>query len=67
MLKPFLAQIFALRENYLLILYHACFDNTDNLPGDDDDNDDDAGDISTFDMEATDDEVTEIFRNQVAL
>ena len=48
------------------ILYHVCFDNTDSLPGDDDDDDDDdTGDISTFDMEATDDEVAEIFRKQV--
>ena len=43
------------------ILYHVCFDNTDSLPGDDNDTDD----ISTFDMEATNDEVDEIFRKQV--
>ena len=35
------------------------------LGDDDDDDDDDAGDILTFDMEATDDEVAEIFRKQV--
>ena len=40
-----------------------CFNNTDSLPGDDDD--DNTGDISTFDMEATDDEVAVIFRKQV--
>ena len=44
------------------ILYHVCFDNRDSLPGDDDD---DTGDISTFDMQATDDEVAEIFRKHV--
>ena len=33
----------------------------DSLPGDDDD-DDDTGDISTYDMQATDDEVAEIFQ-----
>ena len=49
------------------ILYHVCFDNTDSLPGDgdDDDDDDDTGDISTFDVEATHDEVAEIFKKQV--
>ena len=48
------------------ILYHVCFDNTDSLPGDDDDDDDDdTGDISTFDVEATHDEVAEILRKQV--
>ena len=46
------------------ILYNVCFDNTDSLPGDDDD-DDDTGDISTFDVEATHDEVAEILRKQV--
>ena len=49
-------------------MYHVWFDNRDSLPGDDDDDDDDdddAGDISTFDMEATDDEVAELFRKQV--
>ena len=44
------------------ILYHICFDNRDSLPGD---NDDDIGDISTSGMQATDDEVAEIFRKQV--
>ena len=48
------------------ILYHVCFDNTDSLPGDDvDDDDDDTGDISTCDVEATCDEVAEIWRKQV--
>ena len=53
-----------IHNNTILIwwLYHVCFENTDSLPGDDDD---DTGDISTFDMEATDDEVAEIFRKQV--
>ena len=46
------------------ILYHVCFDNTDSLPGDDDD-DDDTGDISTCHVEATHDEVAEIWRKQV--
>ena len=41
------------------ILYHVCFDNTDSLPGNDDD-DDDTGDIATCDVEATHDEVAEI-------
>ena len=41
------------------ILYHVCFDNTDSLPGNDDD-DDDTGDISTCHVEATHDEVAEI-------
>ena len=45
------------------ILYHVCFDNTDSLPGDNDD--DDTGDVSTFDVEATHDEVAEILRKQV--
>ena len=53
------------RPPALLLLYHVCFDNTDNLPGDDDD--DYTGDISTFDMETTDDEFVEIFRKQVTL
>ena len=39
-----------------------CFNNTDTLPGDDDD---DTADISTCDMQATDDEVVEIFRKPV--
>ena len=45
------------------------FDNTDYLPGDNNNNndDDDKGDISTYDMEAADDEVAEIFRKQVTL
>ena len=49
------------------ILYDICFDNRDSLPGDDDDDDDDndTGDISTCHMQATDDEVAEIFRKQV--
>ena len=52
------------------ILCHVCFDNRDSLPDDDDDdddddNDDDTGDISTFDVEATHDEVAEILRKQV--
>ena len=49
------------------ILYHVYFDKTDSLPGDDHDNDDDddTGDISTFDVEATHDEVAEILRKQV--
>ena len=44
------------------ILYHVSFDNKDSLPGDDDD---DTGDISTCDVEATHDEVAEIWRKQV--
>ena len=44
------------------ILYHVCFDNTDSLP---DDDDDDTGDISTCDVEATHDEVAGIWRKQV--
>ena len=40
-----------------------CFDNRDSLPGDDDD--DDTGDMSTCDMQPTDDEIAEIFRKQV--
>ena len=46
---------------------HVCFDNTDSLPGndDDDDDDDDTGDFSTCDVEATHDEVAEIWRKQV--
>ena len=49
------------------ILYHVCIGNTDSLPGDDDDDDDDddTGDISTFDVEATHDEIAEILRKQV--
>ena len=50
------------------ILYHICFDNRDSLPGDDDADDDDdneTGDMSTCDMQPTDDEVAEIFRKQV--
>ena len=46
------------------ILYHVCFDNTDSLPGDDDD-DDVTGNISTCDVETTCDEVAEIWRKQV--
>ena len=58
--------MFASRENiYLFILYNVCFKNRDRLPGDDDD-DDDTGDISTCDMEATDDEVAEIFRKHIS-
>ena len=53
--------------NIQYILYHVCCDNRDSLPGAaaaaDDDND--TGDISTCDMQATDDEVAEIFRKQV--
>ena len=49
-----------------LILYHVCCNNRESLPGDnDDDNDNDTGDMSTFDMQPTDDEVAEIFRKQV--
>ena len=54
-----------------IILYHICFDNRDSLPDDDDDDDDgddndnDTGDVSTCGMQATDDEVAEIFRKQV--
>ena len=49
------------------ILYHICFDNRDSLSGDNDadDDDNDTGDMSTCDVEATDDEVAEIFRKQV--
>ena len=46
------------------ILYHVCFHNRDSLPGDDDD-DDDTGDMSTCDMQGTDDEVAEIFRKHI--
>ena len=54
------------------IWYYICFDNRDSLPGDDDDDDDDddvddTGDISTWDMQPTDDEVPEIFKQQVTL
>ena len=45
------------------ILYHVCFDETDSLPCDDDD--DDTGAISTCDVEATHDAVAEICRKQV--
>ena len=45
--------------------------NRESLPGDDDndddDDDDDTGDISICDVQATDDEVAEIFRQQVTL
>ena len=48
------------------ILYHICFDNRDSLPGEDDDDDDnDTGDVSTCDMQPTDNEVAEIFRKHV--
>ena len=54
------------------ILYHICFDNRVSLPGggdnnddDDDDDDNDTGDISTCDMQAKDNEVAEMFREQV--
>ena len=40
-----------------------CFDNTDSLPGDDDDGD--RGAISTCGVEATHDVVAEICRKQV--
>ena len=53
------------------ILYHIFFDNRGSLPGGDDDDhdddDDDTGDMSTCDMQPTDDEVAEIFRKQVTL
>ena len=49
------------------ISYGICFDNRDSLPGGDDDDDDDTGDMSTCDMQPTDDEVAEIFRQQVTL
>ena len=48
------------------IWYFICFDNRDSLPGDDD-GDDDTCDMSTCDMQPTDDEVAEIFRQQVTL
>ena len=44
------------------IWYDICFDNRDSLPGDDDDDDDDTGNTSTCDMQPTDDEVAEIFK-----
>ena len=44
------------------MLYHVCFDKTDSLPGDDDD---DTGAISTCDVEATHGAVAEIYRKQV--
>ena len=47
-------------------IYYICFDNRDSLPGGGDD-DDDTGDMSTCDMQSTDDEVTEIFTQQVTL
>ena len=37
-------------------IYHVCFYNRESLPGGDDD-DDDTDDISTCDMQATDDEL----------
>ena len=46
-------------------IYYIYFDNRDSLPGDDDD--DDTGDMSICDMQPTDDEVAEIFRQQVTL
>ena len=46
------------------IWYYICFDNRDSLPGDDDD---DTGDMSTCDMQPTDDEVAEISKQQVTL
>ena len=48
------------------ILYNVCFKIRDSLPDDDDDDDDDKDDISTCDMEATDDEVAEIFRKHIS-
>ena len=49
------------------ILYHICFDNRDSLPGDDNDDgdDNDTCDISTFGMQATHDDIAEIFRKEV--
>ena len=51
------------------IWYNICFDNRHSLPGDDDDVDDDdgTGNMSTCDMQSTDDEVSEIFKQQVTL
>ena len=51
------------------IWYDICFDNRHSLPGDDDDvnDDDDTGNMSTCDMQGTDDEVSEIFKQQVTL
>ena len=52
------------------IWYDICFDNRHSLPGDDDDvddDDDDTGNMSTCDMQGTDDEVSEIFQQQVTL
>ena len=46
------------------IWYDICFHNTDSLTGDDDD---DIGNMSTCDMQPTDDEVAEIFKQQVTL
>ena len=51
------------------IWYDICFDSRHSLPGDDDDvdDDDDTGNTSTCDMQGTDDEVSEIFKQQVTL
>ena len=46
-----------------------CCNSRESLPGDDDDDDDDdddAGDISICDIQATDDEVAEIFRKHIS-
>ena len=46
------------------VMHYVCFENTDSLP-DGDEDDDVTGDISTCDVEATHDEVAEIWRKQV--
>ena len=44
-----------------------CCNNRESLPGDDDDDDDDdAGDISICNIQATGDEVAEIFRKHIS-
>ena len=60
-----------MNETTKYILYHVCYNNRGSLPGggggdDDDDDDDDTGDISICDMQATDDEVAEIFRKHIS-
>ena len=43
-----------------------CCNNRESLPGDDDDDDDGAGDISICDIQATHDEIAEIFRKHIS-
>ena len=50
------------------ILYHVCCNSRESLPGDDDDDDDDndTSDMSICNIQATDDEVAEIFRKHIS-